>query len=239
MDVQLSSTRLDKPIFVVEDDEDIGALIKHHLQAAGYGVELFLSGKLVISQAIQKEPLLFVLDIMLPGMNGFDLCRQIRQTESLSKMPIIFLSARGTETDRIQGFELGCDDFMTKPFSPRELVARVRAVARAVPEVSQNEVLKVGDLEIDVTSMTVRVEGKSVLTTVREFRFLEYLATHRTRVFTRDQLLNAVWKESVSVTPRSVDVYVRRLREKIERDPANPRYLKTFRGIGYRFEDPR
>jgi DNA-binding response OmpR family regulator len=176
---------------------------------------------------------------MLPGANGFDLCRQIKQNDSLSRIPVIFLSARGAENDRIKGFELGADDFITKPFSPRELVARVRTVLRTQPEPSQPDLVKIGDLEIDSSSMTVRVDGKSVLTTVREFRFLEYLATHRTRVFTRDQLLNAVWKESVSVTPRSVDVYVRRLREKIERDPANPRYLKTFRGIGYRFEEPR
>jgi len=239
MDEEPAGTNLGKLIFVVEDDEDISALIKHHLQSAGYDVVVFLTASSVIQEALSQDPTLFVLDIMLPGASGFDLCRQIKQNASLSRIPVIFLSARGAENDRIKGFELGADDFITKPFSPRELVARVRTVLRTQPEPSQPDLVKIGDLEIDSSSMTVRVDGKSVMTTVREFRFLEYLATHRTRVFTRDQLLNAVWKENVSVTPRSVDVYVRRLREKIERDPANPRYLKTFRGIGYRFEEPR
>ena len=239
MDEQPASVHGSKSIFVVEDDEDICALIKHHLETAGYGVTAFLNGSSVISEALQRPPKLFVLDIMLPGISGFDLCRQIRQADSLASIPVIFLSAKVAESDRIKGFEVGCDDFIPKPFSPRELVARLRSVLRNLPEPSHSEVLKVGDLEIDSASMTVKVEGKSILTTVREFRFLEYLATHPTRVFTRNQLLNAVWKESVSVTPRSVDVYVRRLREKIERDPANPQYLKTFRGVGYRFEAPR
>lgn len=228
-----------RPIFVVEDDGDICSLIQHHLQTAGFEVRTFISGSEVIEEALQEKPRLFILDIMLPGINGFELCRQIRQTAALAITPIIFLSARTAESDRIQGFDLGADDFITKPFSPRELVARVFTVLRTVPGASTPAVLRIGDLEIDSSSMTVSVSGKPVVTTVREFRLLEYLATHRARVFTRDQLLSAVWKESVSVTPRSVDVYIRRLREKIERDPANPRYLTTFRGMGYRFEKPR
>ena len=224
---------------MVEDDGDICALIQHHLQSAGYAVKAFASGSSVIAEALRQGPRLFVLDIMLPGTNGFELCRQIRQNTALASVPIVFLSARTAESDRIQGYELGCDDFITKPFSPRELVARVSTILRAIPDFSPPGVLKVGDLEIDSSSMTVSVEGKTVVTTVREFRLLEYLATHQARVFTRDQLLSAVWKESVSVTLRSVDVYVRRLREKIERDPANPQYLKTFRGMGYRFDKPR
>ena len=176
---------------------------------------------------------------MLPEMNGFDLCRQIRQHEQLSKTPLIFLSAKTAELDRIRGFELGGDDYITKPFSPRELLARVRTVLRGQPQIPAPEVIQFAELEIDVSSMTVRVEGRPVLTTVREFRLLEYLARHRGRVFTRDQLLDAVWKESAFVTPRSIDVYVRRLREKIESDPRHPRYLKTLRGIGYRFEAGR
>lgn len=228
-----------KLIFVVEDDEDICRLVRHHLQSAGYDVMAFLTGSSVVSESLRERPVLFVLDIMLPGTDGFDLCRQIRQTDSLAKIPIIFLTAKVSEADRIKGLELGGDDYITKPFSPRELVARVRTVLRSLREPPPPEVLKIGDLELDPSSMTVRVAGRSVLTTVREFRLLEYLATHRTRVFTRDQLLDAVWKETVSVTPRSVDVYVRRLREKIERDPCNPQYLKTFRGVGYRFDVPR
>jgi len=140
----------------------------------------------------------------------------------------------------VKGLELGGDDYITKPFSPRELVARIRTVLRGLGHnASGSEVLRLGDLEIDFLSMTVQVGGRCVLTTVREFRLLEYLATHRGRVLTRDQLLDAVWKETPFVTPRSIDVYVRRLREKIERDPGQPQYLKTLRGIGYRFEVPK
>jgi two-component system phosphate regulon response regulator PhoB len=150
------------------------------------------------------------------------------------------LTAKTAESDRVKGLELGGDDYITKPFSPRELVARVRSVLRGVRQpVVSPEVLRVGDLIIDGSSMTVEVQGKPVLTTVREFRLLEYLASHLGRVLTRDQLLDAVWKETPFVTPRSIDVYVRRLREKIEADPRHPLYLKTLRGIGYRFEEPR
>src|SRR5438552_3923085 len=176
---------------------------------------------------------------MLPRMDGFDLCRQIRLTTALAKTPVIFLTAKTSEADRIKGLELGGDDYITKPFSPRELVARVRTVLRRLQEPPPPQLLKLGDLEIDPSSMTIKVGEKSVPTTVREFRLLEYMATHQMRVFTRDQLLDAVWKDTAYVTPRSVDVYVRRLREKIERDPCNPKYLITFRGAGYRFEAPK
>jgi two-component system phosphate regulon response regulator PhoB len=227
-------------VFVVEDEEDIARLISHNLQAAGFDVQSFVSGASVVSEALREMPSLFLLDVMLPGADGFELCRQIRQTTILSATPIIFLTAKTAEPDRVKGLELGGDDYITKPFSPRELVARVRSVLRGVRQpMVATEVLRVGDLEIDASSMTVQVQGRAILTTVREFRLLEYLATHLGRVLTRDQLLDAVWKETPFVTPRSIDVYVRRLREKIETDPRRPRYLKTLRGIGYRFESPK
>jgi DNA-binding response OmpR family regulator len=227
-------------VFVVEDEEDIARLISHNLQAAGFDVQSFVSGASVVSEALRETPSLFLLDIMLPGADGFELCRQIRQTPALSSTPVIFLTAKTAEADRVKGLELGGDDYITKPFSPRELVARVRSVLRGLRQVPVTpEVLRLGDLAIDASSMTVLVEGRTVLTTVREFRLLEYLATHRGRVLTRDQLLDAVWKETPFVTPRSIDVYVRRLREKIETDPRHPKYLKTLRGIGYRFETPK
>jgi DNA-binding response OmpR family regulator len=234
----------DKPqcpdlIYVVEDDPDVSQLIEHNLRSAGYDVSTFFSGAPVVLQAALTQPALFLLDIMLPGISGFDLCRQIRQHERLGKTPIIFLSARSQEPDRMQAFEAGGDGYITKPFSPRELIARVRNVLRGQPEAPSREIIQLGDLEIDIASMSVRVQGKTISTTVREFRLLEYLARHRGRVFTRDQLLDAVWKEGSFVTPRSIDVFVRRLREKIERDPRHPRYLKTLRGIGYRFEAGR
>jgi DNA-binding response OmpR family regulator len=227
-------------VFVVEDEEDIARLISHNLQAAGFGVQSFVNGASVVFEAAREMPSLFLLDVMLPGADGFEICRQIRQTPALSATPIIFLTAKTAEADRVKGLEMGGDDYITKPFSPRELVARVRSVLRGVRQPAETpEVLRVGDLEIDASSMTVQVQGKTILTTVREFRLLEYLASHLGRVLTRDQLLDAVWKETPFVTPRSIDVYVRRLREKIEVDSRHPRYLKTLRGIGYRFEAPK
>ena len=227
-------------IFVVEDEEDIARLISHNLQAAGFKVQSFISGASLLTEAAREMPALFLLDVMLPGTDGFELCRHIRQTPALSATPIIFLTAKTSEADRIKGLELGGDDYITKPFSPRELVARIRTVLRGLGHSTLGvDVLRFGDLEINISSMTVQVAGRNVFTTVREFRLLEYLATHRGRVLTRDQLLDAVWKETPFVTPRSIDVYVRRLREKIERDPRDPEYLKTLRGIGYRFEVPK
>src|SRR5262245_14420086 len=171
-------------VFVVEDDGDIARLIQHNLDAAGYEVHSFLTAALVLADALRERPALFLLDVMLPGVDGFDLCRQIRQHEALSKTPIIFLTARSEEADRVRGLELGGDDYITKPFSPRELVARVRTVLRTVRDAPPPEILRLGDLEVDPSSMTVRIEGRTVLTTVREFRLLEYLAAHRGRVFT-------------------------------------------------------
>ena len=157
----------------------------------------------------------------------------------LSSTPIIFLTAKVSEPDRVRGLELGGDDYITKPFSPRELVARVRGLLRGSMRTPPAvDILRLGEVEIHTSSMTVNVRGRGVAATVTEFRLLQYLAIHRGRVFTRHQLLDAVWKETRFVTPRSVDVYVRRLREKIEIDARHPLYLKTLRGIGYRLDVP-
>lgn len=236
--VSLASTR--PLVFVVEDDEDIARLISHNLQSSGFSVQSFVNGASLLPEALREMPKLFLLDVMLPGISGFELCRQIRQTPALSGTPIIFLTAKSSESDKIRGLELGGDDYITKPFSPRELIARIRSVLRSSQTAHrENEVLHLGGLEINLSSMTVRVDERIVLTTVREFRLLEYFALHRGHVLTRDQLLDAVWKETPFVTPRSVDVYIRRLREKIELDARHPQFLKTLRGIGYRFEVPR
>lgn len=231
----------DRPlIFVVEDEDDIARLISHNLQASGFQVRSFSTAATLLGKVVRQTPSLFLLDVMLPGTDGFTLCRQIRQNAALSAIPVIFLTAKTGETDRVRGLELGGDDYITKPFSPRELVARIRTVLRGSSQPGDApHILLLGDLEIDISSMTVHVQGRNVPTTVREFRLLEYLANHRGRVLTRDQLLDAVWKETPFVTPRSIDVYIRRLREKIESDPHHPRYLKTLRGIGYRFEIPK
>lgn len=168
-----------------------------------------------------------------------ELCRQIRAAGELAPIPVIFLTAKTEEVDRLAGFDLGADDYITKPFSPRELVARVKAVLRRFEPPLTQQKIRMGELEIDSSAMSVEVQGKAVTTTATEFRLLEYLASRPGRVFTREQLLDAVWRDTSYVTLRSVDVYVRRIREKIEQDPENPRFLRTLRGVGYRFEAPK
>ena len=228
-----------KLIFLIEDEADIAKLVRHHLEQAGYGVRVFYNTTDVVREAEELRPALFLLDIMVPGGDGLDLCRRIRQNARIGATPVIFLTARVAESDRILGLELGADDYITKPFSPRELLARIKAVLRRFERPLAPTVTKVGEVEIDSGAMTLAVAGKPVTTTATEFRLLDCLARHPGRVFTRDQLLDAVWRDTQFVTPRSVDVYVRRLREKIEPDPENPRYLRTVRGAGYRFEAPR
>ena len=223
-------------IFVMEDDADIARLVRHHLEAGGYGVRSFASAHHVLAEAERESPALLLLDIMVPGGDGLEVCRRIRKSTHLAGTPVIFLTAKTGETDRVVGLELGADDYITKPFSPRELVARVRAVLRRFEQPLPASVVKTGEIEIDSGAMVLKVRGKLVPTTATEFRLLDYLARHAGRVFTRDQLLDAVWRDTAYVTPRSVDVYVRRVREKIERDPEQPHYLRTVRGAGYRFE---
>jgi len=227
-------------IFVVEDDNDISRLVRHNLEMAGYRIRTFSTTSHVLGEAQRERPSLFLLDIMVPGGDGLELCRQIRQAGTpVAGIPIIFLTAKTEETDRIVGLEIGADDYITKPFSPRELVARVKAVLRRSERPLPPSVINAGDLEINSSAMTLTVRGTPVVTTTTEFRLLHHLAGHSGQVFTRDQLLDAVWRDTSFVSPRSVDVYVRKLREKIERDPENPRYLRTVRGAGYRFEVPK
>ena len=226
-------------IFVVEDDPDISRLVRHHLENEGFSVRVYPTGATVIADAERQRPALFVLDIMVPGRDGLELCRTVRQTHGLAAVPVIFLTARSSEADRVLGLEIGADDYIAKPFSPRELVARVKAVLRRFERPLPPSPLKVGEIEIDPSAMVLTVSGRTVPTTATEFRLLDYFARHLGRVFSRDHLLDSVWRDTSYVTPRSVDVYVRRIREKIEPDPENPRYLKTVRGAGYRFEAPR
>jgi DNA-binding response OmpR family regulator len=226
-------------IFVVEDDPDISRLVRHHLEADGFSARLFSSGTSVLAEAERARPALFLLDIMLPGNDGLDICRRIREHAGLAMTPVIFLTAKSSEADRILGLDLGADDYIPKPFSPRELIARVKAVLRRFERPLSPTPIRMGEMEIDPGSMVLTVQGRPVSTTATEFRLLDYFARHAGRVFTRDQLLDSVWRDTAFVTPRSVDVYVRRIREKIEPDPENPRYLKTVRGAGYRFEVPK
>jgi two-component system phosphate regulon response regulator PhoB len=227
-------------IFVVEDDADISRLVRHHLEAAGFRARVYATTHAVLADALKERPALLLLDIMVPGGDGIELCRQIRQSgETLRGTPIVFMTARTSEADRIRGLEIGADDYITKPFSPRELVARVKAVLRRCEAPPSPTVIRAGDLEIDALAMVLTVRGAVITATATEFRLLHYLARHAGRVFSRDQILDAVWKDTAFVSPRSVDVYVRKLRAKIEIDPEEPRYLRTVRGAGYRFETPK
>jgi len=213
--------------------------VQHHLEAAGFDARLFHTPTNVIADAERKPPALFLLDIMVPGGDGLDVCRRLRNHHGLSTIPIIFLTARAGENDRVLGLELGADDYITKPFSTRELVARVKAVLRRFERPTSPSCMTFAVVIIATTAMQLRCRGVLRTTTATEFRLLDYLARHPGRVFSRDHLLDAVWGDARFVTPRSVDVYVRRIREKIEVDPENPRYLKTVRGAGYRFELPK
>jgi DNA-binding response OmpR family regulator len=230
---------LSQTVFVLEDDADIARLIQHHLEAAGFPARIYGTPANLIPDAERQAPALFLLDIMVPGGDGLDVCRRLRNHPSLSTIPIIFVTARAGENDRVLGLELGADDYVTKPFAPRELLARVKAVLRRFERPSTPSVIAFEEVEIDASAMQLKVGGTLTTTTATEFRLLDYLARHPGRVFSRDHLLDAVWGDARFVTPRSVDVYVRRIREKIESDPENPRYLKTVRGAGYRFEIPR
>jgi DNA-binding response OmpR family regulator len=230
-------------IFVLEDDSDIRRLVQYQLEGAGYTVRAYPSIGSIVQDAERARPALFLLDIMVPGGDGLDLCKRLRLNTTLASVPIIFLTARAAENDRVHGLELGADDYITKPFAMRELLARVKAVLRRFerPEAvnGASTVLNIDSLEIDGNSMQLRVNSELVTTTATEFRLLDYLARHPGRVFSRDHLLDAVWGDARFVTPRSVDVYVRRIREKIEVDPETPRFLKTMRGAGYRFDLPK
>jgi len=227
-------------IYVVEDDLDIARLVRHNLESAGFRVRTYSGTANVLPDAQRERPSLLLLDIMIPGGDGLELCRQVRRSGApLAATPIVFLTAKTAEADRVLGLESGADDYITKPFSPRELLARIKAVLRRCEGPLAPGSITAGELEIDAAAMTLTVRGETVTTTATEFRLLHYLAQHSGRVFTRDQILDAVWKETTFVSPRSVDVYVRKLREKIENDPERPRYLKTVRGTGYRFEVPK
>jgi phosphate regulon transcriptional regulator PhoB len=226
-----------KRILIIEDDRDIVELVRYNLANEGFQVVAAYDGGTGLSTLKKSPPDLLLLDLMLPKLSGLDICREIRKDESLNRLPVLMLTARGEEADRVVGLEMGADDYVVKPFSPRELIARVKALLRrAEPPTEAPRVIEVGSLAIDPASYRVSQARKHVPLSTLEFRLLYYLASRPNRVFTRDQLLDAVWGTDRFVTPRSVDVYVRRLREKIEADPENPVRLKTVRGAGYLFE---
>jgi phosphate regulon transcriptional regulator PhoB len=226
-----------KRILIIEDDRDIIELVRYNLVNEGFQVTAASDGTAGLASVKKSPPDILLLDLMLPRISGLEICKEIRRDSALNRLPILMLTARGEEADRVVGLEMGADDYVTKPFSPRELVARVKALLRRTePAGDSPRSIEVGKLLIDPAAYRVAREGKRLTLSTLEFRLLYYLASRPNRVFTRDQLLDAVWGTERFVTPRSVDVYVRRLREKIEADPENPAHLKTVRGAGYLFE---
>ena len=225
-----------RTILVVEDEMNIARLVRDYLEHAGFEVIVTGDGDSALASARGAKPDLMVLDLGLPGRDGLDVAREIRRT---SNVPIVMLTARGDEADRVAGLELGADDYVVKPFSPRELVARVRALLRRSDAATDTgpEVLRVADVEVDVPRMRVSVGGRPVDVTPTEFELLATLARQPGRVFTRGQLLDAIHGVSIESYERAIDAHVKNLRRKIEPGPGRPRYLLTVRGVGYRFTD--
>src|SRR4051794_33095486 len=221
-------------VLVVDDAQDIVRLTRDYLEHAGFAVVTASNGNDAVRLAHQERPDLIVLDLGLPGRDGLDVTRDLRKDSSV---PIVMLTARTDESDKIVGLELGADDYLTKPFSGKELVARVRAVLRRTQAVAQADQLRVGDLEIDVTRMRVAVAGRAVELTATEFQLVVAMARQPGRVFTRSQLLDAIHGEAFDAYERAIDAHVKNIRRKIEPDPRAPRYIETVFGVGYRFTD--
>lgn len=222
-------------VLVVEDDPNLSDVVARYLARSGMAVEVVANGLVGLERALTTLPDLIVLDLMLPGLDGIELFRRLRRA---APIPVVMLTARGSEEDRVAGLELGADDYLAKPFSPRELVARVKAVLRRASGgviSSAGAVMRSGDLEVDVVAHEARLRGEHLPLTVKEFELLVQLMAQPGRAFRRDELLQEVWGYSVGDTA-TVTVHVRRLREKLEVDPSAPRHLCTVRGVGYRWE---
>jgi len=221
-------------ILIIEDEKDIVEAIEYNLKNEGFGVRKAFDGFNGQRQAKESLPDLIILDLMLPGVGGIEVCKTLKKGEKTANIPIIILTAKGEEMDRVLGLELGADDYITKPFSMRELIARIKMILKRAgkKEVEYKPVIKFGDLEIDREKYLVKVAGKAVELTAKEFHLLEYLAQNREKVFSREKLLDAVWGISAEIETRTVDVHIRRLREKLGRAG---RHLVTLRGVGYKF----
>jgi phosphate regulon transcriptional regulator PhoB len=223
-------------ILVVDDEADLVELVSYNLKKEGFRIDSASDGESALAKIRKDKYDLLILDLLLPGIQGMELCRIVRNDPKTASLSIIMLTAKGEEIDRIVGLEIGADDYVTKPFSPRELVARVKAVLRRTKEKPVTEkLLKIGELEIDKERYNISIKGEPVKLSATEYKLLLYLAERKGKVFSREQLLDAIWRDEAFVEPRTVDVHIRRLRSHIEEDPANPRYIKTMRGIGYFF----
>lgn len=233
-----------KKILIVDDEESIRTLLSYNLAQSNFETITAEDGEEAIQKIVAEQPDLVLLDLMLPKIDGIDVCKQLRHDNN--RVPIIMLTARGEEPDKILGLEIGADDYMTKPFSPREVIARVKAVLRrthdadsSMNRTSVNATLTEGDLIVYPERYEATLKGEALSLTPKEFELLVYFMRHKNRVLTRDQLLQAVWDYSFVGDTRIVDVHVSHLREKIEENTRKPQYIKTIRGIGYKFEEQR
>jgi len=221
-------------ILIVEDDPSIRLGLKRSLEFEGFTVELARDGEEAIQRAFDKKPDLIVLDIMLPRVNGFEVCRTVRKYDGT--IPIVILSAKGDEGDKVLGLELGADDYVTKPFSVRELTARIKAALRRRKALDgEIESFEEGELSIDFGGQTLLVSGERRELSSREFKLLRHLIQNRGRVLSRDQILNKVWGYDYDGTPRTIDNFINKLRQKLGDDPEDPRWIQTVRGSGYKF----
>ena len=223
-----------KTVALIEDDTDLFSLLKYNLEKEGFRFTGSQTGKDALELCRRERPDVIILDIMLPDSDGIEICRGIRSSPDLVHVPVIFLTARGSESDRILGLELGANDYMVKPFSVRELIARLRNQLRAPATPARR--LRGDGLELDRDSCRVRLHGKALTLTATEFRLLEFLMSRPGVVFSREQLLDYVWGMDRAVTDRTVDVHILRLRQKVEADPASPALIRSVRGFGYLFD---
>ena len=231
-----------KKILVVDDEKDIVELISYNLEQEGFAVIKAYDGQMAWERVKTAKPDLVVLDLMIPGIHGLEVCKLIRRDAATETLPIIILTAKSDQVDKILGLELGADDYVTKPFNVRELIARIRAVLRRYEgrqQIELSETFAFQGLSVNFGSCTVAVDGKKVDLSSREFKLLKFFTGHPGRVYSRDQLLDYVWGDEAFVEPRTVDVHISRLRATIEQDKENPKYILTVRGIGYKFADTK
>ena len=223
-------------ILVVDDEEHIVELIKYNLLSSGYDVITCNNGIDAVNLAINERPNLILLDLMIPGKDGYDVCKEIRTKSEVKNISIIMLTAKSEEFDKILGLELGADDYITKPFSVRELLARVKAVLRRVgAKEEQSDIMVFGDLSANFEKREIRIKGKKIDLTLKEFELLEMLIKNRGKILRREMLLDKIWGYVYIGETRTVDVHIRYLRKKIEDDDKNPKFIETIRGVGYRF----
>ena len=227
-------------VLIVDDEKDIVDLVSYNLEKEGFSTIKAYDGESALQTIIAQKPDLIILDLMLPKMNGLDVCKSVRRNPETAGLPIIMLTAKSDEVDKVTGLEIGADDYVTKPFSVKELTARVRSVLRRLKEkekYSDKEEFNYGGLKINYASCLVSVNGKKVTLSPTELKLLFFFSRHPGRVYSRNQIIDYVWGDETFITDRAVDVHIRRLRSQIEKDMDNPYYIQTVRGFGYKFTD--